>query len=178
MIATSKIRLRSKRIADARNDYRWQTDAELAQLDAASVCSLPFSKYFSQYTFDLYYPPLDRHEFAVESLDGKHIGNCVYYNVDMLKHEAEVGIMIGERDYWGMGYGVDAINALLEHVFTRTGIERVYLKTLDWNDRARQCFEKCGFTQFGHMVRNGYSFVRMDLNRKQWEEKQVERPQE
>ena len=178
MITVSKVRLRSKTIDDARDDYRWQVDPELARLDANTVRDISFSRFLEEYSFDLNYPMGDRHEFAIENLGGIHIGNCVYYNVDMSRSEAELGIMIGEREYWGKGYGVAAISALLEHIFTRTSISKTYLKTLDWNTRARRCFEKCGLTEVGRMTKNGYSFICMKINRSQWQAEQIAKSQQ
>jgi len=171
MIISSKIRLRNKRLADARNDYRWQTDPELTRLDAVSLPAITFTQYLSEYTFELDSPSSTRHTFAIESLDGKHIGNCSYYNIDEAKSEAELGIIIGNRDYWNKGYGADAITALLDYIFRETNLERIYLKTLNWNTRARKCFEKCGFKQYGQSVRDGFSFLLMEIHRKQWQER-------
>lgn len=174
MIIESKIRLRDKRLADARNDYRWQTDPELARLDAASLPAITFSQHLLEYTFELYHPSSTRHTFAIETLDGKHIGNCAYYNIDETKGEAELGIMIGNRNYWDKGYGANAITALLDYIFRRTNLERIYLKTLDWNTRAQKCFEKHGFRQYGQSVRDGFNFLLMEIHRKQWQKRQTE----
>jgi RimJ/RimL family protein N-acetyltransferase len=168
MLTADKVRLRNKSISDARDDFRWQSDPELARLDAAQVQDVSFARFLAEYSFDLYYPLGSRHEFAIENLEGKHIGNCVFYNMDTLRSETEIGIMIGDREYWGKGYGTAAVNALLEHVFSRTSIEKVHLKTLDWNIRAQKCFEKCGFTRTGYLTKNGFNFVRMELYRSDW----------
>lgn len=170
MIIGDKIRLREKRLADALDDYSWQADFELARLDAASQLTMTFPQYLSDYTSELRYVSPTRHPFAVEVLDGKHIGNCVYYGVDETKGEAELGIVIGNRNYWDKGYGTDAVITLVSYIFRQTNLNRIYLKTLDWNDRAQKCFQKCGFTPYGHMVRDGFSFVLMEIRRKQWEE--------
>ena len=168
MIISSKVRLRDKRVADARDDYRWQTNPELVRLDATSLLTITFPQYISGYTFELYHPSPSRREFAIETLDGKHIGNCTYYNIDEAKGEAELGILIGNSDYWDKGYGTDAITTLLDHIFHKTNLKRIYLKTLDWNTRARRCFEKHGFKQYGQSVRDGFSFLLMEIHRKQW----------
>ena len=80
--------------------------------------------------------------------------------------------MIGNRNYWDQGYGVDAVTNLLEVIFRLTGLNRIYLKTLVTNTRAQKCFAKCGFTPCGHLNRDGYNFVIMELNRQQWLEKE------
>ncbi len=173
MITGSKIRLRDKRLADARDNYDWQTDAELVQLDAAPLLTTTFEQYLSDYANELHYPPLTGYRFAIETLDGKHIGNCIYYNLDKTRGEAELGILIGNRDYWSKGYGTDTVTTLVSHIFHQTNLKRIYLKTLDSNIQAQKCFKKCGFTPYGHLVRDGYSFVLMEIPRKQWEEQQA-----
>jgi len=164
----SRIKLRHKRLSDAADDYAWQIDPELSRLDAATELRMTYRDYLSEYAFDLCYPSSNRHEFAIETLDGKHIGNCVYYNIKKSESKAEIGIMIGNRDYWNQGYGDEAINALLYYIFTQTGLERVYLTTLTWNIRAQKCFKKCGFKESGHLTRDEYNFLIMTIHRQEW----------
>ena len=169
MIAGDKIRLREKRLLDAQNDYAWQTDPELVHLDATPPLTISFPQYLSAYADELHYPAPTRHLLAIETPDGKHIGNCVYYNTNETEEEAELGIMIGDSNYWGKGYGSDAIATLVNHVFSQTELERLYLKTLSWNQRAQKCFQKCGFTPCGHLHKDEHRFVLMELYREQWE---------
>jgi len=169
MISNDKVKLREKRLADARDDYAWMTDAELAALDAVPLPTTTFPQYLADYTSDLRYPPTIRHQFAIETKEGKHIGNCTYYGINSDKGEAELGIMIGDRDYWDQGYGADAVAALLDYVFQRTKLNRLYLKTLVGNKRAQKCFSKCGFVPCGHLKKDSYSFILMELHRDEWE---------
>jgi RimJ/RimL family protein N-acetyltransferase len=163
-----RINLRHKRISDAREDYSWQTDPELSELDAASPLNMSYQQFLSEFNFDLTYPSSSRHEFAIDNLEGEHVGNCVYYNVNQVESKAEIGIMIGNRNYWNKGYGTEAVNALLEYIFTRTRLERVYLTTLDWNIRAQKCFKKCGFKETGRLDRDGHHFLVMAIHREEW----------
>jgi RimJ/RimL family protein N-acetyltransferase len=173
MIAGQKVRLRVKKLADARNDYEWQTDRELGKLDAMRPLTMSYARYLLDYADELQSPNRRRHILAVETVEGEHIGNCVYYNVDKEANEAEIGIMIGNRDYWDKGYGTDSIVTLVNHLFRKTNLRRIHLKTLEGNLRAQKCFQKSGFTPCGQMARNGYDFVLMDISHKQWEERQA-----
>ena len=164
-----KIVLRNKRLSDARDDYQWQRDPELAWLDATPPLSCSFEEYLADYTSELQYPGAARRSLAVDTIDGQHIGNCVYYNIDDAGCEAEVGIMIGNRDYWDAGYGTEALSALADYIFRRTRLKRLYLKTLVTNERAQASFRKCHFTPCGFLDRDGYSFVLMDLHREDWQ---------
>ena len=173
MIIGSKIILRAKRLADAPDDYTWQPDPELVHLDAAPLLTITFQEYLSDYASQLRYPPSTRNQFAIDTPDGKHIGNCVYYGVNETKGEAELGIMIGDRDCWDKNYGADAVTTLVSHIFHQTNLKRIYLKTLDSNSRAQKCFQKCGFTPYRHRAKDGFSFVLMEIHRKQWEKQQT-----
>lgn len=167
-ISGQKVRLRRKKLTDVRNDYNWQSDPELARLDAAPVLKTSFPVYLMDYVEIIRKPERNRFPLAVETREGKHIGNCTCYDIDDSKSETQVGIMIGDRDYWDKGYGADTITTLVDHVFQSTTLNRVYLKTLDWNLRAQKCFRNCGFIRYSTVIRNGHNFVFMELTREQW----------
>jgi RimJ/RimL family protein N-acetyltransferase len=167
-IIGKKVRLREKKLSDVRNDYRWQSDPELSKLDAAPTLEISFAIYLLDYSSVIHRRD-NRFPLAIETPEGRHIGNCTCYDIDEKKGEAQIGIMIGDKDYWDKGYGSDAIKTLTDYVFKKTSINRLYLKTLDWNKRARQCFIKCGFTDCGHLKYHGHDFILMELKREQWE---------
>ena len=169
MIIGSKIILRNKKLADAPDDYTWQADSELAYLDAAPALNTAFTRYLSEYTSQLRYLSPNRHQFAIDTLKGRHIGNCSFYGINETKGEAELGIMIGDRDYWSKGYGTDAITTLLNYIFRQTKLKRIHLKTLASNNRAQKCFQKCGFSSYGRRDRGEFRFVLMETHREQWE---------
>lgn len=155
--------LREKRISDAPEDFGWRSDAELARFDAARPFAATFEDYVSLFRDELTYPSPYRRTLAVEDLDGRHIGNVMYYNIDTIRREAEIGITIGDRAYWGHGYGTDTVRTLIRHILRVTGFRRVHLKTLDWNVRAQRAFEKAGFRVCGRSRRGGNSFVVMEF---------------
>jgi len=168
MITGQKVVLRDKKLSDARNDYKWKKDPELAQLDAAPQLTSSFAQFLLNYSADLHFARSTSRQFAIETTDGKHIGNCGFYDINPVRGEAELGIMIGDRDYWDKGYGADAVNTLVDYIFRETELNRIYLKTLTGNFRAQQCFEKCGFGRYAKWERDGYNFVLMEINRSQW----------
>lgn len=168
-IVGEKTVLREKRVEDAPYDYAWRTDEELSRLDATRPLNMSYDD-FLQYSkeevsFD---SPLSK-RLAIDTLDGKHIGNCMYYDIDLKGGEAELGVMIGDRDYWSKGYGTDSVTALLNHIFTTTSLDRLYLHTLDWNMRARRAFSKVGFREVKRVRRSGQNFVQMEVLRSDWE---------
>ncbi|MFC2014395.1 GNAT family N-acetyltransferase [Chloroflexota bacterium] len=175
MINGSKIILREKSPDDAWDDYAWEADPELAQLDAAPPVTIPYSQYLIDYSHELKVRHAGNHRFSVYTLDGEHIGNCSYYNLNKYRNDTELGIMIGNRDYWDKGYGADVVTTLVDYIFHQLKLDRIYLKTLESNTRAQKCFQKCGFTPYSKGNSNEYKFILMEFPRNQWaEEKQAD----
>jgi ribosomal-protein-alanine N-acetyltransferase len=96
--------------------------------------------------------------WCIETTDGHAIGDLGL--VDIHPHgRTELAITIGEKAYWGRGYGTDAIAAAVGYAFNHLNCRRVYLITDEDNLRAHRCFEKCGFVREGllrgHRLRYG-----------------------
>ncbi len=173
-IAGEKVVLRDKRVEDAPNDYSWRVDRELATLDATRPLNMSYDAFLKYSKEELTYPnPLSK-RLAIDTIDGTHIGNCMYYDIDLKRGEAELGIMI-DREYWSKGYGTDSVDTLLDHIFTTTPLSRVYLHTLEWNHRARKSFAKSGFREVKKVRRSGSDFMLMEIQRTEWEQLNVSR---
>jgi len=163
-----KVRLRQKRMDDAPLDYAWRRDPELARFDAAAPLRSSYSDFLVTFRDDIEHPTPFRRVYAIEDSGGQHIGNVMYYNIDEKRKEAELGITIGDKRFWGRGYGRDAVRAFLRHLFTDVGLERVYLNTLDWNERAQQSFLAAGFVACGTNHRGVHAFITMEATREVW----------
>jgi RimJ/RimL family protein N-acetyltransferase len=170
----AKVVLREKRPEDAENDYIWRSDPELARLDAALPLTMSFDRYMKLFEDQIKYPTPGSHHFATDTIDGKYIGNCMYYDLDSVNMEAELGIVIGDRDYWSNSYGYDAVVTLLDHMFTARKLKRVYLHTLESNHRARSCFSRCGFKPVRDVRRMGHDFILMEVLSADWLEQSEE----
>ncbi len=177
-IVGNRIVIRDKRMADAWDDYLWECDEELSYLDAASPRTISFYHYLMVYERELAEPPFTSLRFSVDTEEGKHIGNCCYYNISYSRNDAELGVMIGDRDYWDKGWGTDVVSTLVDYMFRHESFNRIYLKTLVTNYRAQRCFAKCGFTQYDRMQRDGFSFVLMQIFRRDWAARQAQQASE
>ena len=94
--------------------------------------------------------PIDRQGFAIRTLaDERLIGLIGLYTIFWPQREAFMGIQIGERDYWGRGYGTDALRVLLRNAFEELNLQRVSLSFLEGNERAKRSYENCGFRYEG-----------------------------
>jgi len=88
--------------------------------------------------------------WAIERHDGEptYIGN-IRANVDEANGTADVAILIGERDCWGKGYGLEAWNAVCRWLLTDGGVRKVYAGTTEINKGMLAIMKKAGMAEDG-----------------------------
>ena len=173
VVRGTRVLLRDKRLGDAPDDYRWRCDPELARYDATRPITMAYQEYLAIYREEVLFPNPHRRSLTIEDEAGRHIGNIMYYNIDAMRGEVELGITIGVSQCRGQGYGAEAARLLVEYLLKRKDFGRVYLKTLAWNRRAQHCFENVGFVECGRSHRGRNSFVLMEY-RREWMEPSAE----
>ena len=95
-------------------------------------------------------PRNDKVEFAIE-VDGVCIGRGGLYDIDTTARHAELGIGIGDKDYWGRGYGREVVGLLLLYAFRLRNLRRVWLEVHALNERGIRAYSSCGFVEEGRM---------------------------
>ena len=60
-----------------------------------------------------------------------------------------VGIGPGDREYWGKGYGTDAMKIILRYAFIELNLHWVSLDVFEYNQRGVRSSEKAGFVHEG-----------------------------
>jgi RimJ/RimL family protein N-acetyltransferase len=103
----------------------------------------------------------DGTSFAIEA-DGKFIGQCGLFDFQHLAQTCELGITLGDKDYWGRGYGREAITLLLDYAFRYQNIRRVILRVNGRNERAIKAYQAAGFIEEGRLRQHVWSNGRYD----------------
>lgn len=81
----------------------------------------------------------------------KHIGSIGLMNLNHRLQQAELGIAIGEKRYWGQGYGQEAIKLLLAFGFMELNLHRIALRVDASHLAAQRCYQQCGFVEEGRL---------------------------
>ena len=152
MIYGDRIRLRAPERDDLPRFVSWLNDPEVR---AGLWMVLPMSMAEEENWFEevLKRPP-ETHPMTIEieETDGWiPIGNLGIFEIHKTAHNAEMGIMIGNKAYWNKGFGTKAIKLLLKHCFNTLNLHRVFLRVFANNPRAIRCYEKVGFVHEGRM---------------------------
>jgi len=135
----------------AKSEVRWQRDSEfrrLADSDPTDVSSEKKIKEWLEKRNEEGFKP-ERYPFAIRALDGDKLIGFTGLWVDLIHSEGWVGIGIGEREFWGKGYGTDAMRLILQYAFAELNLKRVSLALHSYNERALKSYEQAGFTLEG-----------------------------
>jgi RimJ/RimL family protein N-acetyltransferase len=161
----------------AKAEVRWQRDSEFVRLADSDPVRLDSEKkireWFVENRVDKGFQP-ERYSFSVRTLVGDKLIGFFGLYVDLIHSVAWVGIGIGERDFWGKGYGTEMMNLCLRYAFTELCVHRVSLGLHEYNPRALRSYEKAGFRLEGRtrkdMMREGKrtDTLWMGILREEW----------
>jgi len=77
------------------------------------------------------------------------IGNTGLHGIDHRHKTAEFGILIGEPECRGKGYGSETARLILDYGFTALGLHNILLRVFEYNLAGRRAYEKAGFRACG-----------------------------
>lgn len=77
------------------------------------------------------------------------IGNSGLIGIDHQRRVAEFGILIGEKECWGKGYGTEATRLVLDYAFNGLGLHNVMLRVYAHNPAGIRAYERAGFRLIG-----------------------------
>lgn len=106
---------------------------------------------------------------SIDTRTGQHIGSISLFKISESHRHAKFGIFIGEKKYWGQGFGTEAGRLILGYGFKVLKLHRIELEVIAYNIRGIKSYQKNGFKIEGrardYYYRNGYwhDQVRMGL---------------
>lgn len=101
----------------------------------------------------------DGYYWSIETLDGVIIGTVALTDINEHHKLAEIGIVVGDKKYWGKGVATEVISTVINFAFTEVGVVRISAETEVKNIAVSKVLEKVGFIQDGTFasarVKNG-----------------------
>jgi RimJ/RimL family protein N-acetyltransferase len=175
MLTGQKVILRPIRRADLERLCQFNNDIEV-EIAGGGDPPMPQSleRLQAEFDADASKGGRDCATFAIEA-DGQFIGHCALFQFDAAARTCSLGITIGDKDYWGRGYGRDAVRLLLDYAFRLRNVRRVHLSVNGANERALRAYLACGFVEEGRLRQHLWSagryvdLVQMGILREEWE---------
>lgn len=76
-----------------------------------------------------------------------HIGNISMYKIDFINSNADISIIIGNKNFWGKGVAAEAFTLTISHCFDRLNLHRVTAGTTADNIGMQKVLEKLNMKQ-------------------------------
>jgi RimJ/RimL family protein N-acetyltransferase len=126
------IHLRALMEKDLTSSYlQWLNDEEVCRYNSHAV--FPNSEQKMKAFYDSLQNQHNVVLAIIHSDTDRHIGNVSLQNINWLSRNAEFAILMGEKDYWGKGFGKEAARLIVQYGFERLNLHRIYCGTLNGN---------------------------------------------
>lgn len=87
-----------------------------------------------------------------------YIGSVGLKNIDLENQNAELTIVIGDKNYRGRGFGQEALFIICKYGFKKLKLHKIFLHVTSHNKPAIKAYEKFGFVHEGtkrdHILQN------------------------
>lgn len=170
-LETKDFILRPLVVADATERYLgWLRDLDVSRTlfsDGASQTLDSLRRYIESHD------NVSRYLFGIFTQDGMHIGNHTLRAIPQHKRAA-IGVMIGDKDYWGKGVPLQTRARLIDFAFDDLGLDKLEAGCVSINTPAIYNFKRQGWkhegTRKAHMIIGDRSvdLVLFGLQRENW----------
>lgn len=184
---SERLRLRAAEPSDIPNFLVWINDPEVTEnlVLRQPVSSVEEERWYQ----NMLKRPVDEHSMVIEvkkegssasgAVSWVAIGNIQFLAINWINRNTEVGIMIGDKEYWNQGYGTEAMQLMLSHGFSTLNLHRIWLQVYDKNLRGLKAYEKAGFIVEGKLreahYQHGtyYDVIIMSVLKDNWSSRKV-----
>ncbi|MDE2037908.1 MAG: GNAT family N-acetyltransferase [Patescibacteria group bacterium] len=98
----------------------------------------------------------DKDIILIIEVKGRPIGSMGIHGIDWKDRTATTGALIGEKQYWGKGYGTDAKMALLDYAFNTLNLRKIMSRVIAFNARSLAYSLHCGYKVEGRLRRQHF----------------------
>lgn len=145
VVEGKRIHLREIRLSDANKDYcRWMNDPEVNRF-IESRLERWTNKKLRRYISKIKRNPDYLFFVIVLKSNGRHIGNIKIGPINRFHKFGDIGIIIGEKSYWGQGFAAEAIRLLSDFALRKLGLHKLTAGAYADNIGSIKAFRKAGF---------------------------------
>ncbi len=151
---------------DAENLARWYNDIEISMpesnvYDAISLKSMEnMVNTFQSKGLNV---------FTIVDIETDKAIGIVEIEANQVYKSGSFGIIIGEKDYWGKGFGKEATLLILDFAFNFLNLHNIMLGVYGFNERAYGLYKHIGFKDIGRkreyqtVAGKKYDMIMMDM---------------
>ena len=143
-----KVYLRLHNETDLESWFRWFNDPEVT--DTMQKGYFPNTIEKQKAFFATMYDGNKNLQLAIINKENDElVGTIGLHGIDQLNQNADLSIIIGNKNYWGQGIGKEAIKLMLHHAFNKLNLHKITAGMLANNSGSFNLFSSIGFKQEG-----------------------------
>ena len=149
-IKTTRLFLKNLEPADASGLYKeWVNDPEVnrfLEIRRSPPDNVKLSKFISKMN-----DSDNNLLLGIFLQNGAHIGNIKLGPINTSSYRGMIGLLIGDKNYWGKGFATEAIVAISNYAFEFLNLNRVEAGLYSSNIASLKAFFKAGFEEEGRL---------------------------
>lgn len=154
LLGNNRIYLRKLLPSDVSRDYvKWMGDKDVTKYTESrfrTYTKKELISYVRQINKDGRYIFLA----IIKKNNNRHIGNIKIGPIDRFHRFADMGIIIGEKRYWGKGFATDAIKLAAEYAFQNLNLHKLTAGSYSCNIGSIKAFKNVGFKEEGNFKKH------------------------
>lgn len=150
-LRTDRVTFTPLQMENIHTHFRWNNDPELNRLDSeVPYEEEAFGAFKNRFERMCEQSSPSHRTFEIHARDEEELIGVAYVtHLSSHSRHAQVGITIGDRDYWGRGYGRSSFELLLSYCFEKLALHRVRAETFEYHTAWRDLVEGMGFQKEG-----------------------------
>ncbi|SMF89799.1 Protein N-acetyltransferase, RimJ/RimL family [Paenibacillus uliginis N3/975] len=149
LFESARIKFRKMTTNDVQMYNQWRNDLEVMTTTSPSLDLFTEEDTHEFVSHVILGSDTSKSYIILDKQSDRPIGIISLIQLDYKNRNAECIIDIGEKDYWGKGYGTEALRLLLDYAFLELNLHRVSLRVFSFNQKAIHLYEKIGFKHEG-----------------------------
>ena len=145
-MSQSEVMLRPITEADLPDYVRWLNDPEVTRYLGRFK---PLGRLAERQWFEHAAAAKDSILWAVTDEAGRHIGGTGLHQIHWVSRSATIGLLIGDKEVWGRGYGKDVLRTATRWAFEELGLHRIESECFAENVASARCHEAAGYLRMG-----------------------------
>ena len=133
---------------------RWINDPEVTQYLKAHA---PMMEFEERQWLEGLAKRKPHHVVVAIEVDGVFIGTMGLHDIDFRHRRATTGALIGNKDYWGKGYGSEAKMLLLDYAFNELGLRKICSRVIVFNKRSVRYSLRCGYREEARLRKHSFA---------------------
>ncbi|MBV6717314.1 GNAT family N-acetyltransferase [Paenibacillus chitinolyticus] len=149
LFESSRVSFRKMTEEDAAIYHTWRNDMEVMRTTSPSLDLFTYAETRQFVEQVILGSGTSKSYMILDKQSGRPIGITSLIQLDFKNRSGECILDIGEKEFWGKGYGSESLRLLLDYAFLELNLHRVSLRVFAFNDKAVALYEKIGFKREG-----------------------------